>query len=443
VSPGRRFAIALAVIALAGLGLRVAFSVVDGDRALKTGDAWFYYHSALQLADGDGFVRPYELLATPSRRVPTAEHPPLYSLVLAAPAAAGLRSLRSLEIVTDVIGALGVAAIGLLGRRVAGDTVGLVSATVAAGYPILVQPAGLLFSESLYVLLIALVLTAAWSVAARPAVRGWAVLGALIGLAALTRAEAVLLVVLLVVPLAGRHRRALGVKRALVGASCAAAAVAVVVAPWTIRNAAVFGSFVPISNNSATALDGANCGASYHGVGIGGWDLICAQQAAVANGPQSAVIDDRHDEAERLAEWRDVAFTYMSKHLSRLPVVMAVRVARTWGFWNPSTLLAYDDRDDGVRPWQIAGVVMFYAMIPLAVAGAVVLRKRRAPLWILGMPVALVTVVSAALHGATRFRAAAEPVLIVLTAVAVHAVATAWRTRDQSAPANTIESGQA
>src|SRR5262245_55038254 len=73
----RRFAVALAVIAVAALGVRIAFVQAEGPRALKTGDAYFYYSVTRQLADGDGYVRPYELAAHPPRRVETAEHPPL------------------------------------------------------------------------------------------------------------------------------------------------------------------------------------------------------------------------------------------------------------------------------------------------------------------------------------------------------------------------------
>src|SRR5207302_10880566 len=96
-----------------------------------------------------------------------------------------------------------LALIGLTPRRAAGPRTGLIAAAVAAVYPVLVAADGAMMSETLYGLLIA----GALYVSLRM-VDGWrtplaaAILGALIGLAALTRAEGLLLLALLAWPLA-------------------------------------------------------------------------------------------------------------------------------------------------------------------------------------------------------------------------------------------------
>ena len=67
-------------------------------------------------------------------------------------------------------------------------------------------------------------------------------------------------------------------------------------------------------------------------------------------------------------------------------------------------------------------LVAYWTLIPFAIAGAVLLRRRGRPLLILLAPVVLVTLVAIATYGVTRFRFAAEPSLVVLGAVAVDAL---------------------
>ena len=62
-------------------------------------------------------------------------------------------------------------------------------------------------------------------------------------------------------------------------------------APWTIRNAIRLHAFVPVSNNVATLVDGANCDATYHGQQIGLWRETFSQAPAAAS---AVSIDVRH-----------------------------------------------------------------------------------------------------------------------------------------------------
>lgn len=115
--PRRRYALILGFLVLLGLAVRVAFvfsyqeiledrhaQLPPGSDPPLIGDSSFYFWVGRQIADGDGFVRPFELREH-DRRVETAERPPLYPLVLAIPSA--------------------------LGRRVGGDAIGLGAAGTA------------------------------------------------------------------------------------------------------------------------------------------------------------------------------------------------------------------------------------------------------------------------------------------------------------------------
>ena len=65
---------------------------------------------------------------------------------------------------------------------------------------------------------------------------------------------------------------------------------------------------------------------------------------------------------------------------------------------------------------------MYWALIPAAIFGVVVLRRRRVRLLPLLALAASVTIGTAVTYGFTRFRAAAEVAIVLLAAVAVDAV---------------------
>jgi 4-amino-4-deoxy-L-arabinose transferase-like glycosyltransferase len=295
-----------------------------------------------------------------------------------------------------------VVLIGLLGRRIGGPRLGLLAAAIAAVYPALWMLDSSLRSESLYLPLIALVLLLAYRVVDAPTWRRGALLGLAIGLAALTRSEAVLLVLLLGVPLLGlipREAR-LRVAAALV-AGCLVA-----VGPWLVRNWITFDRPTAISTNEGGLLAGANCHAAYYGPLIGTWP--CLPRNDPAWGENEAVIS---------GHLRSRAFEYAGDHIGRVPAVVGVRVLRVWDLYKPRSSSHFEasiaDRDIAA---QRAAMVSLYLLVPFAVAGAAILRRRGDPLRILLVPLVFVTLVGALSYGSTRFRVAAEPALVVLAA---------------------------
>ncbi len=268
-SDRRTFGIALGGITLAALVVRIVFVVAVDPKVPRLSDASAYHLLANQLADGRGFVRPFDLRLLGLKH-PTAEYPPLFPAVLAAASTVGARSVEAQRIFCAFLGAGTVALVGLLARRVSGAVTGLAAAGIAAVYPMLFQSDAALMSETLFVLLVTASLLATYWVLDRRSAGRIVTLGALLGLATLTRTEGALLAVLLAGVVAASMAGASAGRRVLVGASMLLV-VAAVCAPWTIRNAAVFHAFVPISNNAGTALAGANCSLTYHGAQLGSW----------------------------------------------------------------------------------------------------------------------------------------------------------------------------
>jgi hypothetical protein len=94
--------------------------------------------------------------------------------------------------------------------------------------------------------------------------------------------------------------------------------------------------------------------------------------------------------------------------------VAAVRVLRTFGAWDVRGQLRYESFEGRPYGWLWAGWLAHLVVIPLAGLGAVTLRRRGRPPWLLLVPVGVVVVTAALAYGNQRFRALAEPSLLVL-----------------------------
>jgi hypothetical protein len=196
--------------------------------------------------------------------------------------------------------------------------------------------------------------------------------------------------------------------RAWWGLGAAVLAFAVVLAPWTIRNLETFDKPVLISGNSNGIWIGANCPETYHGPLIGYWRFQCYTPPRPGE-----------DESDYYARQRSLGLRYLRHHTGRLPAVVGVRLLRLADVWSVDQSV-FINAQEGRAPRPVRwGIYCAWAIMALAVAGAVVLRRRRAPLWVLLAPIVLVVLVAAATYGTTRFRFAAEPSLCILAAAAL------------------------
>ena len=111
-----------------------------------------------------------------------------------------------------------------------------------------------------------------------------------------------------------------------------------------------------------------------------------------------------------------------------LTVVVPARIGRMWGLYEPIGQLRRDVHADR-RSFAISmlGLVQFTLLVPLAVAGLEVIRRRRGPLLVLAAWIPIVTFTAATAFGNTRYRTAAEASLVILAAVAVDAALDRWK----------------
>jgi 4-amino-4-deoxy-L-arabinose transferase-like glycosyltransferase len=414
----RRSTRTILLVALGGYLVRVLVIALVDPHVPPLGDASAYHLLANNLADGHGYIRPFDLLKF-GRIVPTAEYPPLHPFVLSLFARLGLRDVEAQRIALALFGAATVALVGFVGRRIAGHTVGITAASIAAVSPMMFLPETTLMSETLFVFLVTLALLLALQARDDPDPARLAVLGLVLGLAALTRAEALLFGLLLLSGLAWRHRGA--GPSALAWPAVGIAVMLAVVAPWTFRNQATFHRAVLVSNNVGTALAGANCAPTYSGPYLGSWrstfgagDTAAGQCFTGFNGRRPGF-----NEAVAADAARRQGLDYARSHLGRLPVVAAARVLRTFGVFRPAQQIELEALEGRPRRLEQLGTWLEWALYPFAIAGFVLLVRRRAPYGPLAATVVTVVVASLATYGNQRFRIGAEPAVIVAAAVAL------------------------
>ena len=393
----------LAAVTAIGLAVRLV-SLLFSKHTLVLGDALFYHVQANVLASGRGFINPLQWEFF-HRVVATAEHPPLYPLVLSVVSLVGGRSVLAHQTASCVLGSATVAVVALAGRRIAGPRVGLLAGAVAAFYPNLWLNDTQVMSETVYALTLALFLVAVYRFHDRQSVASAALMGGAVGLAALTRTEALALIVIVAIPVV-LVKSELPAGRRAVSAGAAVAAALVVLSPWAVRSLVTFDRPVVLTINADTALAGANCPAAYNGAGTGSWVFTCGAAVKISG-----------DESDQAATLRRHALDYVTAHLGRVPFVLLAREGRTWSVFRP---LRDDSEPRGTTAWL--RVVSFFAVTPFSVTGVWLLRRRgRLTLPLIGMAV-LSAVSAATAYGAMRFRLPCEVALVILTAVAIDAV---------------------
>ncbi len=419
----------------------------------KANDQVYYNAAANQLASGKGFTDAFH------KGVQTADHPPLTVIVLAGVAfafnhlplstladtshlghKATVRThVREERYFMALLGTFNVFLLILLARRLAGNTVAIVAGAIAAIYPYLWVNDGLLFSETIAITCVLATLIATCWCYARPSPWRFAVVGALCALAALARAELLLLAPLLLLALAW-WTRSVGMRTALVSLGVGVVGVVVVLAPWFAYNASRFHDRVLISTNDGQALAGANCYPVYHGSQIGLWEIVppCAfgdDQIAAFNAAERARTGHDLDQSQLSNLYRHKALTYIRDHLGEQPAVIAARLGRVWSLYRPTDMITYNQGESRERWVTELGLVAYYPLLALAiVGGAMLLRRReRSTFWILIVPAISVTAVAAATYGQTRLLATAEPSLVILAAIGAVWAVGAWRARGATA----------
>jgi 4-amino-4-deoxy-L-arabinose transferase-like glycosyltransferase len=406
----------LAVALIVRLGYVVATPGYDA-----IDDAHNYDVHARSIAAGHGFAR---IGSGPTGQ--TAFRPPGYPYFLA-----GVYTLAGVERATTeqryaagrvanaVVGTAIVALIGVIASQLFGRRLAVAAMALGAVYLPLILVGATLMSEPLFTALL-LGAVAATIHHRRSAHRHrWALAaGVLAGLAILTRANAAILLAPLVIAVWDVRPRwswpALAPPALLVVVALAT------VSPWTIRNAVVFHSFVPVTTQLGTALAGTyNDAARNDHANPASW-------RSLRRVPDYQYVVRRWREIPEPTldrELRRAALRYIDDHPTYVAKVALWNTARMldlagrgWSRHTASTI--------GIGPrWADAGVVCFWAFAAFAIAGALTSRARRMPLYVAAVPVLLYLSVVFLAVETPRYRTAIDPFVVILAGAALVA---AW-----------------
>lgn len=411
-----RFRRRLIVIGAIGLLVRVAYVVIVRRDNSIWGDTYFYHHGANVLAEGEGFINPL-YFRDGGIVEQAADHPPLYIVYLAAWSLLGVTSALGHMLVSTLIGTATVIVAGILGREVLGPRAGLLAAGLVAIYPNAWSYDGMMLSESLALLLATSATLVAYRYRRTPRTATVVMLGALVGLAALSRAELLLLSAIVVLPLVlGRTDRSWTDRirhLALAGAACVG-----VLAPWVTYNMSRFDEPVLLSAGFEITLSTATCDHTYYGDYTGYWSMLCPQEVL-----EERNLDfDEIDQSERSAAWRDASFDYIRDNVDRLPYVVLARWGRITGLYRPLQQAQLDVFPEGRERWvAYSSLFSWYALAALAIAGGIALRRRRVAIYPLLGPLGVVFFAITVTFATNRYRANAEAVLCVLAAAGIDA----------------------
>jgi 4-amino-4-deoxy-L-arabinose transferase-like glycosyltransferase len=426
VGASRRFLTRLILITAGAAAWRVYYivgPVLSRIPHLGVDDEFFYSAQARLVADGKGFLNPFGYFApigSPAHRIfPTAVHPPLYTIYLAIPAKLGLSTPAEQRIFTALLGVGTVFLIGILARRLAGDRVGLIAAALAALSPALWSNDSMLGLESLYGILVVLALLALYAFWKTPNLWRVALLALWLALATLTRSEGIILFTFLALPAIVLVRGVTRVMRWKMLATVAAVGI-VIVGPWVVRNLTTFEKPTLLGTGFGWVLLDGSCDTTYYGSKLGYWDDSCALKDYPPH-LEETLVDARA---------RNKALDYIEHHKARVPIVVAARVGRVFELYKPFQnveLNQVGERRGDATSWAI--LIGYYLLLPWAIAGLVVLRRRRIPIFPFLAIVAATTITVATSFGITRYRAPVDVIMPLLAAVAIDAAIRWFRHR--------------
>lgn len=410
---------ALVLIVGVAILLRIGL-VVATTHFTPWGDPSDYERHAASIALGYGY--PASGIASPGTA--SAFRPPAYPYLLgAAYALFGVHVVVG-RLLSAGLGVVVVVLLAYLGKAVWGRRVGLLAAALAAVYLPLIGLNATVLSEPLFLVLELLVALVLVKLARDPSRIGWAGLaGGLCALAALTRSVGIVLVLTCLAIVAfskiNLRRRAGSMGAAVVG-------LVVVLTPWTIRNARTFHAFLPIATQDGFTLAGQYNDQAGHGDRFQAvWRVPLQVPSIEADVKPLYLRRGGVNEAELDARFRQLAFSYFCRHPSQLFIstwLNSIRMLDLGLNHSFTTTVAYREMGLPTKLWRAttlsAQLIVLLCVLGLVARSAGAIGYRLGPyfLWAVPMLILAVTVPSV---GGPRYRAPADPFLLLLAAAVI------------------------
>ncbi len=419
----------LIAIIVVSVVLRVGVAFIMGNRIEPLPgiqDQQSYHMLAQRVLQGHGFTVAEDWWPLTRAGEATAHWSYLYTLYLVGVYAVfGAQPLGARLLQALIVGILWPLLAYRLGRRLAGETTGLVAAGWSAAYPYFVYYGAALMTEPFYITAILASLELALTMAAQsvePAGRGrtagrWALLGLILGIAVLLRQLFLVFVPFLVgyvwiaqlrrslQPGAGRLARRIirPAAQSLLYPAIAVGVIALLIAPWTVRNAVAFNRFVLLNTNAGFAFFWANhpvYGAAFVGI-------------LPADTPYESLIPRELrslSEAEMDSALMGKGLEFVLQDPLRYIQLSISRIAAYFMFWpsGDSTLFS-----------NVARVLSFAVALPFIVYGLIVAARRWRAWVLLYLFVGVYTAIHLLSWALVRYRLPVDAVFLVFAAYGV------------------------
>ena len=360
---------------------------------------------AMALATGKGFSSPTRR-DTGATAWLTPVYPALVSVIFRVLGVFTLRSFYSAAALNILFSAATCVPIYFAGKRIAGSAVGSLAAWLWAFFPnAIVIPFQWIWDTSLTALLAATILWAMLALAESRRVRDWCVYGFLWGFALLTNPALGSVLPFLLVWAAYRDQSE---TRARLARPAMALGIAILCCvPWTIRNYAEFHRLIPLRSSFPFEL----------------W--IGNNQVFDDRSPNINARITRYGEARRYGQLGETAFMQEKWNLAtefiRTHKRLELRLTewRFTEFWIGSSHPAKDFGNADSMWIRIIFALNFLTAIG-SVIGAVLLWRARSPyVFLAAVFVVVVPLVYYITHASLRYRHAIDPIVLLLTAIAV------------------------
>ena len=362
--------------------------------------------------------------------ITTLYRPPLWPFLIAGLSLIVGRADLFDRLFLCCLGAGTCVVIYLFARDLFQRRIGLIAGLLAAIYPALYLYDGWLYTESLYTFLLAAICYCVLRIQRDEGRRRrlWLLCGVLLALLALTRPNGIIVVALVLLWTLFLCWRRLLRGRSLLNVALAVLVVALLIAPWTLRNYLVSHSFVPVATGDGTVLLGAyNDQTLLQPANQGSWVNPLKTDPQVLR-PFPRYTCNAVCEVTREAVSKNAALQWIKAHLSSMPQMMLYHLRN---FWTPYTREADLPMERFPRLLSSQIVHVMSEMFPIAIfllagIGLFATLKRSWRELLFAYLVLLATLGEALVYyGSSRFRAPIEPILILLAAGGIW-----WLTQD-------------
>ena len=398
----------LTLILVAAVLIRIPIALLMGDQiTVLPGiqDQVSYDALARSLLDGRGYSFTEKWYPFTPANTPTAHWSFIYPLYLAGTyAVMGYHPVAARLLQGAVGGALVCFLVYLIGRRVANESTGLVSAGMAAVYGYFIYYSAALMTETFFIILVLLILHLSLELKEKPTLARWALLGLVLGVAGLLRQTVLLFVPFLLLWLFWELKKD-GIRWWYF--TVPIVVIILMIAPWTIRNYLVFDHFLLLNSNAGYALyasNNPNLGSDWRN------ELVVIPVPEELAGQNEAQLD-------RALSQRGIEFILADpERYLQLTLDKSIEYFRFW----PSS--------DSSRISNLNRVLSFGLYLPFMLVGLYLSFSR----WRNFVPLYLFIVIHTGIHllswPAPRYRLPVDAVLMVFAGVTLIELANQWKT---------------